>query len=115
MSIVNQALDLIEANKISSTEISDVLGKSGHIEGVHALIPGMFKAGEVKVVYAINNSNYEVHKQLAECDDMKDKILFVYNVNCDRAVFGALVSNTFCFTSVPRLSLSMANCAMPTH
>ena len=92
MSFVNEALDLIEANKISSTEVSDVLGKTGQIEGVHALIPGMFKAGEVKVVYAINNSNYEVHKQLAECDDMKDKILFVYNVNCDRAVFGALVS-----------------------
>jgi regulator of RNase E activity RraA len=52
----------------------------------------MFKVGEVKVVYAINDSNYEVHKQLAECDDMKDKILFVYNVNCNRAIFGALVS-----------------------
>jgi len=92
MSIINQALDLIEANKISATEISDVLGKTGQIDGVHALSPGMFKAGEVKVVYAINDSNYEVHKQLAECDDIKDKILFVYNVNCNRAVFGALVS-----------------------
>ena len=92
MNIINQALDLIEANRISSTEISDVLGKTGQIEGVHALNPGMYKAGEVKVIYAINNSNYEVHKQLAECDDLKDRILFVYNVNCDRAVFGALVS-----------------------
>lgn len=92
MNIYNQALDLIEANRISSTEISDVLGKTGQIEGVHALNPGMYKAGEVKVIYAINNSNYEVHKQLAECDDLKDRILFVYNVNCDRAVFGALVS-----------------------
>lgn len=92
MSIVHQALDLIESNKISSTEVSDILGKTGQIEGVHALNPGMFKAGEVKVIYAINDSNYEVHKQLAECDDIKDKILFVYNVNCNRAVFGALVS-----------------------
>lgn len=92
MNILNQALDLIEANKISSTEVSDVLGKTGQIEGVHALNPGMFKAGEVKVIYAINDSNYEVHKQLAECDDIKDKILFVYNVNCNRSVFGALVS-----------------------
>ena len=90
--IKRQALDLIEANKISSTEIGDVLGKTGQIEGVHALNAQMFKAGEVKVIYAINNSNYEVHKQLAESDDIKDKILFVYNVNCDRAVFGDLVS-----------------------
>lgn len=92
MSIINQTLDLIEANKISSTEVSDVLGKTGQIEGVHALNPGLFKVGEVKVIYAINDSNYEVHKQLDECDDIKDKILFVYNVNCNRAVFGALVS-----------------------
>lgn len=92
MSVKEKALELIEANKISSTEIGDVLGKTGQIEGVHALNAGLFKAGEVKVIYAINNSNYEVHKQLAECDDIKDKILFVYNVNCDRAIFGDLVS-----------------------
>ena len=90
--IKKQALDMIEANKISSTEIGDVLGKTGQIEGVHALNRGLFKVGEVKFIYAINNSNYEVHKQLAENDDIKDKILFVYNVNCDRAVFGDLVS-----------------------
>ena len=92
MDIIQKALDMIEANKISTTEIGDVLGKTGQIEGVHALTAGMFKVGEVKVIYAINNSNYEVHRQLAESDDIKDKILFVYNINCDRAVFGDLVS-----------------------
>ena len=88
---LQEALNLIEANKISTTEIGDVLGKTGQVEGVHALNRGMFRVGEVKVIYAINNSNYEVHKQLAESDDIKDKILFVYNVNCDKAVFGDLV------------------------
>lgn len=92
MSLVNKIIDLIEANKISSTEVSDVLGKTGQIEHIHALNPGLFRVGEVKVVYAINNSNYEVHKQLAEIDDLKNKILFVYNVNCDNAIFGDLVS-----------------------
>ena len=92
VNIKQMALEKIEANKISSTEIADLLGKTGQIAGVHALNAGMFKAGEVKVIYAVNNSNYEVHKQLAESDDIKDKILFVYNVNCDRAVFGDLVS-----------------------
>ncbi len=89
--IVSKAINLIEANKISSTEIGDVLGKTGQIEGVYALNKGMFKAGEVAFIYAINNSNYEVHRQLAE-KDIKGKILFVYNVNCDRAVFGDLVT-----------------------
>lgn len=92
MDYMEQALNLIEENKISSTEIGDVLGKTGQIEGVHALNRGIFKSGEVKVIYAINNSNYEVHKQLAEADDIKGKILFIYNVNCDRAIFGDLVT-----------------------
>lgn len=92
MNYLKEALNLIESNKISSTEVGDVLGKTGQIDGVHALNAGMFKAGEVKIIYAINNSNYEVHKQLAECDDINDKILFVYNVNCDRAIFGDLVT-----------------------
>ena len=35
--IKQQVLELIEANKISTTEIADVLGKTGQIEGVHAL------------------------------------------------------------------------------
>ena len=92
MDYLKQAIERIEANKISTTEVADVLGKTGQIDGVYALNQGMFKAGEVKFIYAINNSNYEVHKQLAESDDVKDKILFVYNVNCDRAVFGDLVT-----------------------
>lgn len=91
MSIKEQAIEMIEANKISSTEIGDVLGKTGQIEGVHSLNPKQFKVGEVAFIYAINNSNYEVHRQLAD-KDIRGKILFVYNVNCDRAIFGDLVS-----------------------
>lgn len=92
MNYKEEAIKLIEANRISTTEVGDVLGKTGQIDGVRPLVPGMFKAGEVKFVYAINNSNYEVHQQLAESEDIEGKILFVYNVNCDRSVFGDLVS-----------------------
>lgn len=92
MSCLEDALRLITDNRISTTEVADILGKSGQIDGVGALNQGMFRAGEVKFVYAINNSNFELHRQLAECEDIKDKILFVYNVNCDRAIFGDLVS-----------------------
>lgn len=89
--LVQDAIGLIEANKISTTEVADVLGKTGQIPNVKALNRGKFCAGEVVCLYVINNSNYELHRQLAEAD-LKDKILFVYNVNCDRAVFGDLVS-----------------------
>ena len=89
--IVQEAINLIEANKISTTEVADVLGKTGQIPNVRALNKGKFCAGEVVCLYAINNSNYELHRQLADAD-LNGKILFVYNVNCDRAVFGDLVS-----------------------
>ena len=91
MNIVQEAINLIEANKISTTEVADVLGKTGQIPDVRALNKGKFCAGEVVCLYAINNSNYELHRQLAEAD-LKGKMLFVYNVNCNRAVFGDLVS-----------------------
>lgn len=91
MDIIQEAINHIEANRISTTEIGDVLNKTGQIEGVRPLNPGMFRAGEVAFIYAINNSNYEVHEQLANMD-IEGKILFVYNINCDRAVFGDLVS-----------------------
>lgn len=87
----NKIIRFIEENRISSTEVADVLGKKGQVEDVRILNKGHFKVGEVVLVYAINNSNYEVHKQLAEID-LTDKILFVYNVNCDCAIFGDLVT-----------------------
>lgn len=87
----NKIIQFIEENRISSTEVADVLGKKGQVGGVRILNKGHFKVGEVVLVYAINNSNYEVHRQLAELD-LTDKILFVYNVNCDRAIFGDLVT-----------------------
>lgn len=89
--LMQDAIGLIEANKISTTEVADVLGKTGQVPNVRALNRGKFCVGEVVCLYAINNSNYELHRQLAEAD-LKDKILFVYNVNCNRAVFGDLVS-----------------------
>lgn len=87
----NIIIQLIEENRISSTEVADALGKIGQVQNISILNRGHFKVGEVVVVYAINNSNYEVHKQLSYLD-LKDKIVFIYNVNCDRAIFGDLVT-----------------------
>lgn len=91
MTIRNKIIRTIERNKISTTEVGDVLDKTGQIEGVHALNRGKYAVGEVALIYAINNSNYEVHRQLAN-KNLEDKIVFVYNVNCSKAIFGELVS-----------------------
>ena len=42
--IVQEAINLIEANKISTTEVADVLGKTGQIPNVRALNKGKFCA-----------------------------------------------------------------------
>ena len=47
MNIVQEAINLIEANKISTTEVADVLGKTGQIPDVRALNKGKFCAGDV--------------------------------------------------------------------
>lgn len=84
-------INLIRENRISTTEVADVLGKKGQIPGVYALNEGQFCAGEVAFVYAINNSNWEVHEQLKNLV-LRDKIVYVHCVNCDKAIFGDLVS-----------------------
>ena len=89
--MLNKTIQLIEENRISSTEVADVLGKQGQVKNVRILNKGQYVVGEAILVYAINNSNYELHKQLSELD-LTNKILFVYNVNCDRAIFGDLVT-----------------------
>lgn len=89
--MISEVVKFIEENRISSTEVADVLGKMGLFDSASILNKGHYKVGEVVLVYAINNSNYEVHRQLAE-KDITDKILLIYNVNCDRAIFGDLVS-----------------------
>lgn len=89
--IKDKIIKTIESNKISSTEVADVLGKTGQIPNVYILNQGQFVVGEVVAIYAINNSNYEVHKQLVDLD-LSNKILYIHNVNCDRAIFGDLVS-----------------------
>lgn len=90
--IKSDLIRLIEENRISTTEIADVLGKSGAIKGVRLLNPRQFCVGEVVFVYAYNESNWEVHEQIANLD-CRGKIVYVHAINCgERAIFGDLVS-----------------------
>lgn len=87
----DKIIALIEENRISTTEVADILGKTGAIPNISPLTNGLFYAGEVAFIYAVNNSNWEVHKQIQEYD-LQDKIVYVHGINCDRAIFGDLVS-----------------------
>ena len=84
-------INLIKDNRISTTEVADVLGKTGCIENILPINSMQFFVGETVFVYAFNNSNWEVHDQLHHLD-LENKIVYVHGVNCDRAIFGDLVS-----------------------
>ncbi|MDV2482611.1 RraA family protein [Methanoculleus sp. Wushi-C6] len=87
----DQIISKIKRNRISSTEVADCLGKTGNVPGVLPLNYGHFCVGQVRWTYALNESNWEFHRQITDVDE--GEILFVEPFNCsDRAIFGSLVS-----------------------
>lgn len=92
MSYKNQVINLLRENKISTTEVADVLGKKGALKGVLPLNPRHFKAGEIVFTYAYKESNWELHEQIEKAD-CQDKIVYIHAIDCsDRAIIGDLVS-----------------------
>ena len=91
MNIKEKIIDLIQRNRISSTEVADVLGKKGVLDDIDILIPGKFKVGEVRYVYGYNESNWPIHEQIQNVKE--GCIIYVDMFNCgNKAAFGDLVS-----------------------
>ncbi len=53
----NKIIDYIRRNRVSTTEVADCLGKAGVLPNVMPINRGHFKVGNVKWVYAFDNSN----------------------------------------------------------
>jgi len=88
---VTQIISKIKRNRISSTEVADCLGKSGAVPGVFPLNVGHFRVGCIRWTYALNESNWEFHKQITDVNE--GDILLVEPFGCNqRAIFGSLVS-----------------------
>lgn len=84
-------IDYLVRNRVSTSEVSDCLEKTGVVSGVKACNQGYYRAGEIKWVYAYNESNWMLHKQIQ--DITENRIVFVDCLNCgERALFGELVS-----------------------
>lgn len=89
--IYEEIINKIERNRISSTEVSDCLGKMGAIDDLKPLNKGQFKVGKVFFCYAYNESNWELHEQIINLSE--NDILVVEAINCNnRALLGSLVS-----------------------
>ena len=89
--IADRIVDFLIHNRVSTTEVADVLGKSGALEDIHAVNRGHYKAGIIKYIYAYEESNWPVHEQVENVEE--DRIIYVDAFDCgNRAIFGELVS-----------------------
>lgn len=81
----------IKKNRISTTEIADCMGKTGVLKDANAVNRGHFAVGNVKWIYAYNESNWSIHEQAREIEE--GDIVLIEAFGCkERATIGELVS-----------------------
>lgn len=91
MDIKDEIIDYLVRNRVSTTEVADVLGKTGVIPNLMPVNRGHYRAGKIKWVYAYEESNWPIHEQIQNIEE--DCIVFIDSLNCkERALFGELVS-----------------------
>jgi len=91
MVIRENIISLIKTNRISTTEVSDALGKKGGLLGVKPLNRGKFAVGEIFQCNPRNDSNYEVHKSIQSVKQNNIVLITPSNFT-EVAVFGDLVA-----------------------
>lgn len=93
----DKIISYIEENRVSTTEVADCLGKSIGIAPTEAtsLSRGHFVVGKVKYLYAIGQSNWYIHEEMA-LNPVSGCIIYMDAIDVDgRAIVGDLVSKYF--------------------
>ena len=91
MNSQTEIVSLIKSNRISTTEVSDALGKKGGILGVRPLNSGKFAVGNIFHCMPQDDSNYEVH--LAVQKVQPNDVVLITPVNfTEVSVIGDLIS-----------------------
>lgn len=91
MNYQSEIIDFCLSNRVSTTEVSDAIDKTGVLEKIAPLNSNHYRVGPVRAVFAANNSNYLVHEQIREAKKGEVIIIFTYNFN-ELAVIGDLIS-----------------------
>ena len=90
-SALTQPIQLIERNRISTTEVADALGKRGVLSDVRPLNNDLHVVGPIKCVFAAHGSNYDVHEQITDVNE--DCIVTIFTENCEgKAIIGDLIA-----------------------
>jgi 4-hydroxy-4-methyl-2-oxoglutarate aldolase len=89
--VYEKIIEKIRKNRISTTEVADVLGKKGAISGLTPVNRGHTHVGRVFLIYDYDEKNWEIHEQARFVKE--DHIVVVEMINCkERAAFGELVA-----------------------
>lgn len=91
MDLNDEIVELIQRNRISTTEIADALGKKGSIPGVVPLNSLKYAVGKVRLIEPLNDSNYILHRELELVQP--GEVIHIRPINFSNvAVFGDLVA-----------------------
>jgi regulator of RNase E activity RraA len=90
-SIADRIIDKIRRNRISSTEVTDCLEKTGALPRIVALNRGHHRVGRVFWTYAHNESNWGVHEQVRNAPERSIVVTEAFDCG-ERAVYGNLVA-----------------------
>ena len=62
--VKKRIIEKIRHNRISTEEIADIMGKKGLFENAFPVNRGHFAVGNIKWIYAYNESNWSIHGEL---------------------------------------------------
>jgi 4-hydroxy-4-methyl-2-oxoglutarate aldolase len=89
--MIEKIIDFIKRNRVSTSEVSDCLGKTGHVDGLFPVNSKHFCVGRVKWTIAYASSNWPVHLDVQDAEE--GDIVFIDVWDCeDRAIVGELVT-----------------------
>ena len=91
--IRDKLINYIKVNRVSTTELSDALSKSGSVLGVRPIDyqSARHKVGKIKCVFAYNNSNFLVHEDLKKVNANDTVIIFTKKFN-NKSIIGDLIA-----------------------
>jgi 4-hydroxy-4-methyl-2-oxoglutarate aldolase len=90
MSVQTQIIEYCLANRVSTTEVADALGKSGVFPKALPINSNLFRVGPVRTIFTAYGSNYAVHEQIRTVQ--KGEVVIILAHECEeRAIIGDLV------------------------
>ena len=94
MGSTENLMEKIREENISSTELADALGKTGEVPECKPINNNQQKVvGKITTLFCANGSNYQLHKEMREKEDVEVAVIFTHN-NEGLAPIGELICSS---------------------